>query len=71
MPLLIAVAEFENRFLDRYGAQFFVDVLRHRGVPPRFIQMRGHNHTSIVAHFNSGEAYLGGEILRFMASVAR
>ncbi|TDV11663.1 alpha/beta hydrolase [Paraburkholderia caballeronis] len=71
VPLLIAVAEFENRFLDRYGAQFFVDVLRHRGVPPRFIQMRGHNHTSIVAHFNSGEAYLGGEILRFMASVAR
>jgi len=71
VPLMIAVAEFENRFLDSYGARFFVDVLRHRGVPPRFVQMRGHNHTSIVAHFNSGETYLGSEILRFMASVAR
>lgn len=67
VPLMIAVAEFENPYLDEYGAAFFVEALRHRGVPPRFIQMRGHNHTSIVAHFNSGEEYLGREILRFMA----
>jgi len=65
VPLMIAVAEFENPYLDEYGAQFFVEALRHRGVPPRLIQMRGHNHTSIVAHFNSGEEYLGREILRF------
>ncbi|MBB2930329.1 alpha/beta hydrolase [Paraburkholderia silvatlantica] len=70
-PLMIAVAEFENPYLDEYGAQFFLEALRHRGVPPRFIQMRGHNHTSIVAHFNSGEEYLGREILHFIATVTR
>lgn len=69
VPLMIAVAEFENPYLDEYGAQFFVEALRHRGVPPRFIQMRGHNHTSIVAHFNSGEEYLGREILQFFAAL--
>lgn len=68
VPLMIAIAEFENPYLDEYGAQFFVEALRHRGVPPRFIQLRGHNHTSIVAHFNSGEEYLGREILQFIAN---
>ncbi|WP_245639814.1 alpha/beta hydrolase [Paraburkholderia heleia] len=71
VPVMIAVAEYENRFLDGYGAAFFLAVLRHRGVPPRFVQMRGHNHTSIVAHFNSGEEVLGREILAFMATVPR
>lgn len=69
VPLMIAVAEFENPYLDEYGAQFFIEALRRRGVPPRLIQMRGHNHTSIVAHFNSGEEYLGREILDFIGSV--
>jgi acetyl esterase len=68
VPLMIAVAEFENPYLDEYGAQLFVDALRHRGVPPRFIQLRGHNHNSIVAHFNSGEVHLGNEIMTFFKS---
>ena len=71
VPLLIAVAEFENPYLDEYGAQFFLGALQRRGIPPRLIQMRGHNHTSIVAHFNSGEEYLGREILHFIAGVPR
>ncbi len=71
VPTMIAVAEYENRFLDEYGAAFFQALLRERGVAPRFVQMRGHNHTSIVAHFNSGEDWLGREILTFMASVPR
>lgn len=68
-PLMIAVAEFENPYLDEYGVQFFLEALRHRRTPPRLIQLRGHNHTSIVAHFNSGEEYLGREILHFIANV--
>ncbi|WP_028205520.1 alpha/beta hydrolase [Paraburkholderia nodosa] len=70
VPLMIAIAEYENPYLDEYGAQLFIDALRHRGVPPRFVQMRGHNHTSIVAHFNSGENYLGNEILAFIDDVS-
>lgn len=68
VPLMIAIAEFENPYLDEYGVQFFLEALRDRGVPPRLVQMRGHNHTSIVAHFNSGEEYLGREILHFIES---
>ncbi len=71
VPTMIAVAEYENRFLDDYGAAFFQQLLRERGVAPRFVQLRGHNHTSIVAHFNSGEDWLGREILAFMAAVPR
>jgi acetyl esterase len=71
VPLMIAIAEFENPYLDEYGAQFFIEALRHRGVPPRLIQLRGHNHTSIVAHFNSGEEYLGREILHFIGTIPR
>ena len=32
---------------------------------PRYLRMQGHNHMSIVAHFNSGEEVLGREILDF------
>jgi hypothetical protein len=32
---------------------------------PRYIQMRRHNHTSTVAHFDSGEEYLGREVVAF------
>jgi acetyl esterase/lipase len=71
MPLMIAVAEFENPYLDEYGAQCFLEVLRHRGAPPRFVQVRGHNHTSIVAHFNTGEDSLGREILHFIGRGSR
>ncbi|VVE31617.1 alpha/beta hydrolase [Pandoraea soli] len=69
VPTMIAIAEYENRFLDDYGAAFFQTLLRARGVAPRFVQARCHNHTSIVAHFNSGEEWLGREMLAFMASV--
>lgn len=69
VPTMIAIAEYENRFLDDYGAAFFQTLLRARGVAPRFVQMRCHNHTSIVAHFNSGEEWLGREMLAFIASV--
>ena len=39
------------------------------GAAPRFVQMRGHNHMSVMAHFNSGEDWLGTQILEFFASV--
>jgi hypothetical protein len=31
--------------------------------------MRGHNHMSVVAHFNSGEDTLGQEIVDFFETV--
>lgn len=69
VPLMIVTAEFENPHLDVYGAEFFYRAGSARKKMPRFIQMMKHNHTSIVAHFNSGEEFLGREIMRFFATV--
>lgn len=71
VPLMVVVAEHENPYLDAYGAAFFerVAMARQRtGRParsPRFVQMLRHNHTSVVAHFDSGETLLGNAMLDF------
>jgi acetyl esterase len=69
VPLMIAIAQFENPYLDLYGAEFSQRACAARTQAPRFVQMRKHNHTSIVAHFNSGEETLGREIVDFFSSI--
>jgi acetyl esterase/lipase len=75
-PLMVVVAEYENPYLDVYGAAFFERVLQARqragdAAPkraPRFMQMLRHNHTSVVAHFDSGETLLGDAMLDFFSA---
>lgn len=67
VPLFIAIAEYENPRLDIYAAELLHKVALARGHAPRFLRLTGHNHTSIVAHFNTAEETLGREILDFMA----
>ncbi|WP_082902618.1 alpha/beta hydrolase [Paraburkholderia ginsengiterrae] len=79
-PLMVVVAEYENPYLDAYGAAFFARVLEARqraGAAamnaamkraPRFMQMLRHNHTSVVAHFDSGETLLGDAMLDFFGA---
>jgi acetyl esterase/lipase len=66
LPVLVAFAEFENRHLDTYALEFAQRVSGRHRKAPRVIQLAGHNHTSIVAHFNTGEDVLGMEILSFI-----
>lgn len=65
-PVFVAIAEYENRYLDSYGLEFASRLGMVRGQAPRFVQMLGHNHTSTVAHFNTGEEWLGRQILEFL-----
>ncbi len=65
VPVMVAIAEFENPLLDVYGIEFAAGLARHRGRSPRVLQLMGHNHMSMVAHFDSGEDLLGREILAF------
>lgn len=65
MPVFIVTAEFENPRLDIYGLELAYQLSLARRQAPRYRQMRGHNHMSVVAHFNSGEEVLGREILDF------
>jgi acetyl esterase/lipase len=66
LPVMIAIAEFENPLLDAYGAEMYQALRLSRKSTPRFVQLMAHNHTSIMAHLNTEEDWLGGEILAFM-----
>jgi acetyl esterase len=67
-PVFIAIAEYENRHLDAYGLEFAARLAMARGRAPHVVQMQGHNHSSMMAHFNSGEDWLGREILAFLGT---
>lgn len=66
VPLMIAIAEHENPYLDVYAAELFWRVGQARGRAPRFVQVRHHNHTSIVAHMDTDDDVLGRQILDFI-----
>jgi acetyl esterase len=65
VPTFVAVAEYENPLLDVYGAELFHRLRTVAHTKNRFMQMIGHNHMSIVAHFNTGEEVLGNAIIDF------
>jgi acetyl esterase/lipase len=67
-PTMIAIAEFENPFLDVHCAELFYRLVRAAGRAPRFLRLEGHNHASIIAHLNTAEERLGREILAFIES---
>jgi hypothetical protein len=69
LPTMVVVAEHENPLLDVYGLEFAYRLAATRGRAPRFLQCRGHNHMSVMAHFGSGDEELGREILAFWARV--
>lgn len=68
VPALLAVAEYENPWLDVYAAEFCHRVGLAQGRIPRLLCLPQHNHTSIVAHLDSGEASPLGEALRDFAA---
>lgn len=69
LPVMIAIAEYENPLLDLYGLELAHRIALARRSAPRFVRLAGHNHISMVAHFNSGEDFLGCEILDFFTQL--
>lgn len=65
-PVMIAVAEYENPLIDLHCAEMFHGLTLANRRAPRFIWMAGHNHASIIAHFNTAEDTLGRQILDFI-----
>lgn len=71
VPTFIVTAEFDNPLLDVYGLEFAHRMgLAHRRAP-RYLSLRGHNHVSMLAHFNTPEEFLGCEILDFFDQACR
>ena len=66
LPVFIVNAEYENPLLDLYGLEFAHRIAEARRHAPRYMRLPGHNHISIVAHFNTTEDTLGREILDFV-----
>jgi acetyl esterase/lipase len=66
LPTFIVIAEYDNPFLDAYGAELFASMCRARGKCPRFLRLVGHNHISMVASFNTADDELGREIIDFI-----
>lgn len=67
IPVLVVNAQYENPLLDVYGLEFAYRVANARRCAPHYLSVRGHNHMSIVAHFNTEEETLGRTMLAFFA----
>ncbi|VVD98933.1 alpha/beta hydrolase [Pandoraea cepalis] len=69
VPVMTVVAEFENPHLDTYALEFCHRLAKRDARAPRWLQVRDHNHTSVVAHLDSGDESLGREILHFLHDI--
>lgn len=67
VPTMIAFAEFENPLIDLYCTELAFRLAAVKRRSPPLLRLARHNHTSIVAHFNTEEDFLGREILDFVA----
>lgn len=65
-PTMIAVAQYENPLIDVHCVELLAALTRIKRRAPRFVWLAQHNHTSIIAHFNTAEETLGRNILAFM-----
>ncbi len=66
VPTFIAIAQYENPLLDVYCLELAHKLASQLGRAPRFMQLPGHNHTSIVAHINTAEDALGQALVAFV-----
>jgi acetyl esterase/lipase len=67
LPTLVAVAEFENPYLDLYGEEFHRRAQAAAG-PCTLLRVPGHNHTSIVAHLGTADHSFGPALTAFLGS---
>jgi acetyl esterase len=65
-PTFVACSEFENPLIDVYCFELAYRLAAARGYAPPFVWLKGHNHTSIIAHFNTAEDVLGRACLDFI-----
>lgn len=63
---MIGIGEYENPLLDIHCAELFHRLAAAKRRAPRLVWLAGHNHTSVIAHFNTAEDRLGREILEFI-----
>jgi acetyl esterase/lipase len=68
IPTFVAWGEFENPLIDVHCAELVHKLAHAKGRCPPTAWLRGHNHTSTIAHINTAENLLGLALLDFIAS---
>lgn len=68
VPTLVAWSEFENPLLDVYCSELVHRLGLVRRRTPPVVWLKGHNHTSIVAHIGLDEDVLGAMLRGFIAN---
>ncbi len=66
VPTFIVIAEYDAPGLDVIGAELFASLCARDSVCPRFRRLDGHNHMSMVYHFNTTDDSLGRQVLDFV-----
>jgi acetyl esterase/lipase len=67
VPTLVAWGEYENPLLDVHCAELVFRLSQAKKRSPPVVWLRGHNHTSTIAHIGTSDETLGREILSFIA----
>jgi acetyl esterase len=67
IPTFIAFAEFENPLIDLHCLELAHRLAQAKRRAPPLLWLRGHNHTSMIAHLNTAEDRLGRAMLEFIA----
>lgn len=66
VPTFIAWAEFENPLIDVHCSELAFRLGDAKRKSPPLVWLRGHNHTSSIAHINTAEDTLGKAMLDFI-----
>jgi acetyl esterase len=68
VPTFVAWAEFENPLIDMHCAELAFRLSEAKRRSPPMMWLRGHNHTSAIAHINTAENALGRAMLDFVVA---
>lgn len=71
LPTFIAMAEFENPLIDVHCMELAHRLAAAKRRAPPVLWLRGHNHTSSIAHINTSEDLLGQSIWDFIRQTSR
>jgi acetyl esterase len=67
VPTLVAWGEYENPLLDVHCTELVHRLAAARKRSPPVVWLRGHNHTSTIAHIGTADEALGQAVLDFIA----
>jgi acetyl esterase len=66
IPTLVAWGEYENPLIDVHCAELVSRLSQAKRRSPPTVWLRGHNHTSTMAHIGTADDFLGHAMLDFI-----